>query len=420
MSDDRSPTAVESTREACAALDAEDALASRRGDFILGEGLIYLDGNSLGPLSRAARDRVVATLDDEWGRGLVASWNTAGWMASPTMIGDRIARLIGARSGEVLVADTLTILLAKLVLGALDLRPDRHVVVTDAANFHSDLYMVESIAKRAGRPISVRAIDRDRLGDELDDDVALVMLTHVDFRTGEMLDLAGVTERVHAAGALMLWDFAHSTGAVPVDVTTANVDFAAGCGYKYLNGGPGAPAFLYVRSTWQGAIDNPLRGWLGHARPFDFEREYVAAPGVQSFVTSSPSVLALSALDGALDAFEGVTMAQIRAKSLALTDLFLELVERRLAGHFEVVTPREHARRGSQVSLRHGAAYGIIQALIERGVVGDFRAPDVCRFGFTPLYLRYVDVYDAVDHLVAVVERGEYADSRFATRRAVT
>ena len=408
------------TRESCAALDALDELAPRRADFALADGLIYLDGNSLGPLTRAARERVRATLDDEWARGLVASWNTAGWMGAPTRIGDRIARLIGAQPGEVLVADTLTILLAKLVLGALDLRPDRHVVVSDAANFHSDLYMVESIVRRAGRPITVRVIDRDTLDDELDDDVALVMLTHVDFRTGEMLDLAGVTERVHACGALMLWDFAHSTGAVPLDVTAAKVDLAAGCGYKYLNGGPGAPAFLYVRSSWQGVIENPLRGWLGHARPFDFERDYEAAPGVQSFVTSSPSVLALSALDGALDAFEGVTMAAIRAKSLALTDLFIELVEQRLAGHFEVVTPRIHARRGSQVSLRHHAAYAIVQALIERGVVGDFRAPDVCRFGFTPLYLRYVDVYDAVDRLVVVVERGEYADPRFATRRAVT
>ena len=408
------------TREECLARDARDPLAPLRDEFTLAEGEIYLDGNSLGPVSREVRRRVDQVIDEEWARGLVRSWNTAGWMDAPLRLGDRLAPLVGARAGEVLVADTLTFLLAKIIGGALELRPRRRVLLTDAANFHSDLYIAAGMARLVARGVEVRTIDRDALAAHLDEDVALVMLTHVDFRTGEMLDLAGVTERVHAAGALMLWDFAHSTGAVPVDVTTANVDFAAGCGYKYLNGGPGAPAFLYVRSTWQGAIDNPLRGWLGHARPFDFEREYVAAPGVQSFVTSSPSVLALSALDGALDAFEGVTMAQIRAKSLALTDLFLELVERRLAGHFEVVTPREHARRGSQVSLRHGAAYGIIQALIERGVVGDFRAPDVCRFGFTPLYLRYVDVYDAVDHLVAVVERGEYADSRFATRRAVT
>ncbi len=408
------------TRAECLALDQVDPLASRRNNFVLAPELIYLDGNSLGPLTRSTRERLVATVENEWATGLIRSWNSAGWMAAPTRIGDRLAPLIGAQPGEVVVADTLTVLLAKLILGALDLRRDRSVVLTDVANFHSDLYVVEAMARRAGRPITVRAIDRETLDDELGDDVALVMLTHVDFRTGEMLDLAGVTARVHDAGALMLWDFAHSTGAVPLDVTGADVDFAAGCSYKYLNGGPGAPGFLYVRSRWQGVIENPLPGWLGHARPFDFELDYEPAPGVQAFVTSSPSVIALAALDGALDAFEGVTMDELRAKSLALSDLFIELVEERLPGVFELVTPREHARRGSQVALRHDGAYGIIQALIARGVIGDFRAPDVCRFGFTPLYVRFVDVYDAVEHLVDVVQRAEHLDPAYATRLAVT
>ena len=408
------------TRDDCLEMDRRDALAARRDDFVLAPGLIYLDGNSLGPLARSTRERVLATLDDEWAVGLVGSWNTAGWMAAPTRVGDRLAPLIGAGPGEVLVADTLTIVLAKLILGALDLRPDRSVVLTDAANFHSDLYVAEAMARRAGRPITLRAIDRDTLDDELGEDVALVMLTHVDYRTGEMLDLAGVTERVHAAGALMLWDFAHSTGAVPLDVTAADVDFAAGCTYKYLNAGPGSPGFLYVRDRWQGVIENPLPGWLGHARPFEFERRYEPAAGVQAFVTSSPSVIAINALDGALDAFERVSMDEIRAKSLALTDLFIELAEDRLPGAFTLVTPRDHARRGSQVSLRHEHAYGIIQALIARGVVGDFRAPDVCRFGFTPLYLRFADVYDAVEHLVAVIDRAEHLDAAYATRNPVT
>ncbi len=408
------------TRDDCLELDRLDGLAPRRDDFVLAPDLIYLDGNSLGPLTRATRERVLATLDEEWATGLIRSWNAAGWMAAPTRVGDRLAPLIGARAGEVVVADTLTLLLAKLILGALDLRRDRSVVLTDAANFHSDLYVAEAMARRAGRPVTLRAIERDTLDDELSEDVALVMLTHVDFRTGEMLDLAGVTERVHAAGALMLWDFAHSTGAVPLDVTAANVDFAAGCTYKYLNAGPGAPGFLYVRESWQGLIENPLPGWLGHARPFDFERGYVAAPGVQAFVTSSPSVIALSALDGALDAFAGVSMDDVREKSLALTDLFIELVEARLPGAFTLVTPRDHARRGSQVALRHEDAYGIIQALIARGVIGDFRAPDVCRFGFTPLYLRFVDVYDAVTHLVEVLEGAEHRDPAYATRNPVT
>ena len=408
------------TRDDCLEMDRRDGLAARRDDFVLAPGLIYLDGNSLGPLARSTRERVLATLDDEWAVGLVGSWNTAGWMAAPTRVGDRLAPLIGAGPGEVLVADTLTIVLAKLILGALDLRPDRSVVLTDVANFHSDLYVAEAMARRAGRPITLRAIDRDTLDDELGEDVALVMLTHVDYRTGEMLDLAGVTERVHAVGALMLWDFAHSTGAVPLDVSAADVDFAAGCTYKYLNAGPGSPGFLYVRDRWQGVIENPLPGWLGHARPFEFERRYEPAAGVQAFVTSSPSVIAINALDGALDAFDGVTMDEIRAKSLALTDLFIELVEDRLPGTFTLVTPRHHARRGSQVSLRHEHAYGIIQALITRGVVGDFRAPDVCRFGFTPLYLRFIDVYDAVEHLVAVIERAEHLDAAYATRNPVT
>jgi kynureninase len=408
------------TRDDCVVLDAKDELAALREEFLLNEGEVYLAGNSLGPVSRSARRRVAEALDDEWAKGLVRSWNAAGWMAMPTRLGDKIAPLIGARPGEVLVADTLTFMLAKLIGGALALRPERHVVLTDVANFHSDLYIVRAMAARAGRPVTVKAIDRSTLDDELGEDVALVVLTQVDFRTGEAFDLAGITKRVHDAGALMLWDFAHSAGAVPLDVTGADVDFAAGCGYKYLNGGPGAPAFVYIRESWQGVIENPLPGWLGHARPFDFELDYEPAAGMQAFVTSSPSIVALAALDGALEVFERVTMDQVRSKSLALTDLFIALVEERLPGVFEVTTPREHARRGSQVALRHGEAYSIVQALAEAGVIGDFREPDVARFGFTPLYLRFVDVYDGADRLVQVMESGTYRDARFAVRNPVT
>ncbi len=408
------------TRDDCVELDAKDEMAALRDEFFLNEGEVYLDGNSLGPVSRSARRRVTEVIDEEWGKGLVRSWNAAGWMAMPTRLGDKLAPLIGARAGEVLVADTLTFALAKLIGGALALRPERHVVITDVANFHSDLYIVRAMAARAGRPMTVKAIERHTLDDELDDDVALVVLTHVDFRSGEALDLAGITKNVHDAGALMLWDFAHSAGAVPLDVTGAGVDFAAGCGYKYLNGGPGAPAFAYVRRSWQGLIENPLPGWLGHARPFDFELDYEPADGMRAFVTSSPSIVALAALDGAIDVFERVTMDQVRSKSLALTDLFIELVEERLPGVFEVITPREHARRGSQVALRHDAAYGVVQALAEAGVVGDFRAPDIARFGFTPLYLRFVDVYDGVDRLAGIMESGAYRDARFSVRNPVT
>ena len=407
-------------RDDCVALDAADELAHVRDSFTLDEREIYLDGNSLGPVSDGVRTRVHETIDREWASGLIRSWNSAGWMAAPTRIGDRLAPLIGARPGEVLVADTLTFMIAKLVGAALDQRPDRHVVLTDVANFHSDIYIIEAVARRAGRPIVVKTIDRDTLASELNDDVALVELTQVDFRTGEALDMKSITTAVHAAGALMLWDFAQSAGAVPLDVTDADVDFAAGCGYKYLNGGPGAPAFVYVRESWQGRLENPLPGWLGHARPFDFELEYEPAAGMQAFVTSSPSVIALAAMDGALDVWDHVTMTQVRAKSLALTDLFIELVEERLPGVFDVVTPRDHSRRGSQVSLAHDDGYGIVQALIERGVIGDFRAPNICRFGFAPLYIRFVDVYDAVQHLVEVMTNAEHLAERFAVRNPVT
>ena len=401
-------------------MDDADVLAPLRDAFSLNEGEIYLDGNSLGPVSASVRRRVNEVLDVEWGRGLVRGWNDAGWMAEPTRLGDRLAPLIGARPGEVLVADTLTFLIAKLIGAALEQRPDRHVVLTDVANFHSDIYIIEAMCQRAGRKVTMKTIDRERLDEELNDDVALVELTQVDYRTGESLDMAGITEKVHAAGALMLWDFAHSAGAVPLDVTGADVDFAAGCGYKYLNGGPGAPAFLYIRKSWQGVLRNPLPGWLGHARPFDFELAYEPADGVQAFVTSSPSIVALAALDGALDIWDRTSMTEVRAKSLAMTDLFIQLVEDRLPGVFEVVTPREHAKRGSQVALRHTEGYAIIQSLIENGVIGDFRAPDICRFGFTPLYLRFVDVFDAVERIVGVMDAESFRDPRFTVRNAVT
>ena len=408
------------TREDCLALDERDELAPLRSHFTLDDGVLYLDGNSLGPVSDAVRVRVNETIEHEWAQGLVRSWGSAGWMAAPTRLGDRVAPLIGARPGEVVVADTLTFALAKLIGGALDQRADRDVVLTDVANFHSDIYIVQAVAARAGRPITVKTIERSALDQELNDEVALVMLTHVDFRTGEMLDLAGITARVHEAGALMLWDFAHSAGAVPLDVTGAGVDFAAGCGYKYLNGGPGAPAFMYVRSSWQGVLENPLPGWLGHARPFDFELKYEPAQGMQAFVTSSPSIIALAALDGALDIWDHATTAQVRTKSLAMTDLFMDLVGEQLPGVFDVATPREHERRGSQVSLRHADSYGIVQALMERDVIGDFRDPDICRFGFAPLYVRFVDVYDAVTHLAEVMASEAFRDDRFAIRRRVT
>ena len=371
-------------------------------------------------MSKNVGVRVNEVINNEWANGLVRSWNNAGWMDAPITIGQKLAPLIGAKPNEVLVADTLTFAIAKLVGGALKLRPDRYIVLTDVANFHSDIYIIEAVAKWAGRPIEVRTIDRNTLDQELNENVALVEFTQVDFRSGEMLDMKAITKKVHDAGALMMWDFAHSTGAVPLDVEGCDVDFAAGCGYKYLNGGPGAPAFMYIREKWQNVLENPIPGWLGHARPFDFELDYEAALGMRAFVTSSPSILALAALDGALDIWNKTSMKEVRAKSLALTDLFIALVEERLPGVFEVVTPREHAKRGSQVALRHLESYAIVQSLIERGVIGDFRDPDICRFGFTPLYLGFTDVYDAVEQLVQVMQTKSYDDPRFKVRNPVT
>ncbi len=401
-------------------MDASDKLASLRSEFTLNSSEIYLDGNSLGPVSKNVGVRVNEVINNEWANGLVRSWNNAGWMDAPITIGQKLAPLIGAKPNEVLVADTLTFAIAKLVGGALKLRPDRNIVLTDVANFHSDIYIIEAVAKWAGRPIEVRTIDRNTLDQELNENVALVEFTQVDFRSGEMLDMKAITKKVHDAGALMMWDFAHSTGAVPLDVEGCDVDFAAGCGYKYLNGGPGAPAFMYIREKWQNVLENPIPGWLGHARPFDFELDYEAALGMRAFVTSSPSILALAALDGALDIWNKTSMKEVRAKSLALTDLFIALVEERLPGVFEVVTPREHAKRGSQVALRHLESYAIVQSLIERGVIGDFRDPDICRFGFTPLYLGFTDVYDAVEQLVQVMQTKSYDDPRFKVRNPVT
>lgn len=408
-------------RMACAAQDHSDPVARLRESFVLSDAVIYLDGNSLGALSTPSRKRILETVDAEWAEGLVSSWNTAGWIDAPLVVGDRLAPLIGARHGEVLIADTLTLMLAKLVGAALRLRRDRHVVLTDAANFHSDLYIIDAMAQLAGRPIEVRRIERRYLIDHLDEDVALVAFTHVDYRTGEMLDLAGITAAVHDVGALMLWDLAHSAGAVPVDLVGAGADLAVGCTYKYLNAGPGAPAFCYIAHSLQGHLENPLPGWLGHARPFDFETEYVAATGIRAFQSSTPSIVAMAALAGSLDVFDMTTMTELRTKSLALTTLFMDLVEERIPDHeIEIVTPRDPLQRGSHVSLRIDAAYGVVQALIERQVIGDFRAPDIARFGFTPLTLRFVDVYDTVEQLANVLNEGAHLDARFLRRNAVT
>ncbi len=406
------------TREECAALDAADPLAAFREEFALPPGVIYLDGNSLGALPVRTPQRVAQVVEQEWGHDLIRSWNDAGWFEQPYRLGRRLAPLIGAGPQEVVVCDTTSVNLFKVLSAALALRPGRRTVLGDGEAFPTDLYIAEGVTGlvEGARQVLVRPEELDA---HLDADVAVVVLSHVDYRTGELLDMPGITARVQAAGALMIWDVCHSAGALPVELGAAGADFAVGCTYKYLNSGPGAPAFLYVAERHLAAgPTQPLSGWFGHARPFAFEPGYEAKPGIGRFLTSSPSLLGQAALGVSLDVWERADLAAIRAKSLALTDLFVSLVED-LDG-VEVVTPREHARRGSQVALRHADGYPVVQALIARGVIGDFRAPDLMRFGFTPLYLSYTEVWDAARHLAEVLESGEWREERFSRRGEVT
>ena len=405
------------TREDAEARDAASPLRGRRDLFELPEGVVYLCGNSLGAVPRTVPDRVADVVRREWGSELVRAWNSAGWTHLAARCGARIAPLIGAAPQDVTVGDSTSVTLFKTMVAAARLRPGRRVIVLEPTTFPTDGYVAQGVAKTLG--MQLRWCDPADPAASLDEDVAVLALTHVDFRSGAMFDLPGLTEAAHAAGALTLWDLCHSTGAVPVDLTAAGADLAVGCTYKYLNGGPGSPAFVWVAPHLQADLDQPISGWWGHAAPFDMQRDFEPAPGVQRMVVGTPPVLALSSLEAALEAFDGVAMDDLRAASLALTDHFIELVDARVEG-FELITPREHARRGSQVSYRHPSAYGVVQALIARGVVGDFRTPDVTRFGLAPLYVTHVDVWDAVEQLVQVLEAGEHLDEAYASRLAVT
>ncbi|MEU3016118.1 MULTISPECIES: kynureninase [unclassified Nocardiopsis] len=408
------------TREECAALDAADPLAPLREEFVLPEGVIYLDGNSLGALPRSTPARVADMIEREWGQNLIRSWNDAGWWDKPRTLGAKVAPLVGADADEVVVGDGASANLFKTLVTALRMS-DRSVVLGEAGNFPTDLYVTEGAVGLAGA--EQRRVDPD--GPELEralarGDVAVLLLSHVDYRSGVLRDMAAVTRLAHAHGALVIWDLCHSVGAVPIDLSGADADFAVGCTYKYLNAGPGAPAFLYAARRHHAVADQPLSGWHGHARPFDFAPDYEPASGVSRFLSGSQPLVADAALEAGLDVWARADLGLVRAKSLAMTDLFLA---RAASVGLSSITPAEHDRRGSQVSLiqpEEGAGYPIVQALIERGVIGDFRAPDVMRFGFTPLYLRYVDVYDAATALVEVVGSGEWRAERFNRRSQVT
>jgi kynureninase len=401
------------------AWDAADTLAPLKARFALPAGVVYLDGNSLGAAPRDVAPRLRQAIDDEWAAGLVRSWNSADWIGAPARIGAKIAPLIGARPHEVIACDSTSVNLFKLLVAAQERQAPRKVVLAEPGDFPTDLYVAQGVARLTGAEL--RLASAEKFEAAITPDVAVVMLTHVCYRTGVRRDMARVTELAHAAGALALWDLSHSAGAMRVDLGAAGADLAVGCGYKYLNGGPGAPAWLYVAEPLLDELVSPLTGWMGHAAPFDFVDDYRPAIGIERFLAGTPPILSMLALECGVDLFAGVDLGEVEAKAQRLADLFIARALDRCAGHgLVLVTPRDPAARGSQVSFAHPHAYEIMQALIARGVIGDFRAPDILRCGFTPLYLGYEDVWRAVEVLADVLETGAWQDPRFAVRSRVT
>jgi len=388
------------TREQAAALNRVDPFASVRDRFVIPQGLVYLDGNSLGLMPRGAPERAEEILG-QWSQRLIRGWMEGGWWELPLLLGDRIGSLIGAEPGQVVVCDTTTTNLYKALLAAADLDPGRTVIVIEEGAFPTDRYVAESVARRIGGRTRVTSRGRS-VDDLLDDEVAVVVMNHVDFRTAEIAEMGSTTETIHGSGALAVWDLSHSAGVLPISLDHWDVDFAVGCTYKYLNGGPGAPAYLYVNRMHLDRAANPIPGWIGHAEPFLMEEGYRPAPGIRRFITGTQPIVSMSLLDAALDVYDGIGMSELRAKSVALTGLFIDLVDERLG--LEVASPRDPQRRGSQVSLRHPDAAGVYERLVAAGLQGDVRPPDLLRFGFAPLYVSFTDVWDAVDVLAGVLE----------------
>ncbi|WP_315811178.1 kynureninase [Bradyrhizobium sp. SZCCHNR2028] len=390
-----------------------------RSLFTIPEGVIYLDGNSLGALPSAVPARVNSMIEAEWGRELIRGWNSAGWMVQPRRVGDRIARLIGAAPGTVVMGDTLSIKVYQALAAALSLNPGRRVILSDSGNFPSDLYMAQGLVRMLGDRATLKVVEPEQVEAAIDDSVAVLMLTEVDYRTGRMHDMTALTTKAHDAGALAVWDLAHSAGAVPVDLAGADADFAVGCTYKYLNGGPGAPAFIYVAPRHADIAPPALSGWMGHEAPFAFDLDYRPGGGIERMRIGTPPIIALAALDAALDAWDGVSMQDVRAASIALSELFIAEVEKRCPS-LTLASPRDPSRRGSQVSFRHPDGYAIMRALIARGVIGDFRAPDALRFGFTPLYLGEAEVRGAVDILAEVLDNKLWDRPDYRQKELVT
>ncbi|CAN7608331.1 kynureninase [Rhizobium rhizogenes] len=404
------------------AMDEADPLRFFRSRFALPHGVIYLDGNSLGAASHDVFTELKQAMMEEWGNGLIRSWNSAGWFQLPLELGDRIGRLIGAAPGQTVVADSTSINIYKALHAALAMRPDRNVIVAEGDSFPTDLYMAEGVTStRPGTTLRLEGRDADDIESLIDDQVAVVLVNHVNYKTGALRDMAALTRRIHEAGALVIWDLCHSAGALPVDLDGSDADFAVGCTYKYLNGGPGAPAFIYAAHRHHGSIVQPLSGWWSHARPFAFEQGFAEGDGIKRFLCGTPPVLSLRALKGALSIWDEVDLNMLRQKSIALSDLFIRLVEAK-CGQYGVVldTTRDSEQRGSQVSFTHDNGYEVMQALIERGVIGDFRAPSTLRFGFTPLYVSYRDVWQAAGVLEDILSSGSWQEARFVVRSAVT
>jgi kynureninase len=393
--------------------------AATRAQFHLPAGLIYLDGNSLGPLPRAAVARVAKTVQDEWGDMLITGWNRAGWMDKPMSVGNRIARLIGAEPNSVAMGDTLSIKVYQALASALEMNAPRKVILSDSGNFPSDLYMAQGLCRTLGEGYALKIVAPEEVMDAIDDTVAVTLITEVDYRTGRKHDMAAITKRAHEKGALTIWDLAHSAGAFPVELARAGADFACGCTYKYLNSGPGGPAFIYVAPRHQDRARPALAGWQGHDAPFAFDLDYRPATGVERMRVGTPPILQLAALEASLDIWDSVDMAALRARSLALTDQFIAGVEA-ACPTLSLSTPRDHAKRGSQVSFRHPEGYAIMQALISKGVIGDFRAPDIIRFGFTPLYTTHDEVAQAVAILAEIMAKSLWDTPEFKTRKKVT
>ena len=407
------------THDDIARLDAADPLAARRELFALPAGVIYLDGNSLGALPKSVAPRLSRAVEHEWGVGLIRSWNDADWYPAPQRVGNRIAKLIGAVDGEVVCADSTSVNLFKVLVAALRMRPGRTRIVGERGNFPTDAYVASGVAELMSAEFV--ALEPDDVLAAIDERTAIVSLTHVNYKTGRVYDMAGITRRAHEVGALVVWDLCHTAGALPCDLNGNDVDFAVGCGYKYFNGGPGAPAFVFVAQRHQDAVRQPLTGWHGHARPFEFTQDYAPGSGIDRMLVGTASQLGLIALEQALSAFDGVDMQQLRRKSELMTDLFIRLTDQELAGYgFGLASPRAVAQRGSQVSLTHPEGYAIMQALIARGVIGDFRAPDILRFGFAVLYLSFAEVGRAVAVLKEVMATEAWNTPEFRARKAVT